>query len=135
MKEPKVCPKCYGEDIGDRWTKGRMLEYYCRDCHWHAEPRTPESIPITNQCDLRIDNFHGWHYIIYDKYGHVSVDSATHGTKEEAMKDLEWHMTPKRSFPDPAAPYTAVLFYVPPRVQITGIAFRYEDGAVKQVKI
>lgn len=110
-----------------------MLEYYCRECGWHAEPRTPEKIPITNTCELRVDDFSGWHYIIYDKYGHVQTDSATYDTREEALKELEDDLTPRVGYEDPSAPLTAVLFNVPDHVTIKGTMFKLQDGKVKKV--
>lgn len=133
MKEPTSCPECCSEDIGDRWCNGRMLQYYCRECGWHAEPRTPEKIPITNTCELRVDDFSGWHYIIYDKYGHVQTDSATYDTREEALKELEDDLTPKPGYVDPSAPLTAVLFNVPDHVTIKGTMFKLQDGKVKKI--
>lgn len=50
---------------------------YCdsRDCNWYGEKRTPERQRITNTKELRIENCHGWNYIVYDKYGHTSTHS------------------------------------------------------------
>lgn len=129
----KTCPKCGFSSLGERWSRGRMLEQYCHDpeemgCHWVGEPYTPPKRRITNKDTLRIDEFHGWHYIIYDKYGHVQTDSATYGSKSEALKEMEDDLKPKRDYVDPAAPLTAVLFFVPSSVTIEGTMFKYKDG-------
>lgn len=125
-----LCPTCGCDSLGERWTMGRQLEQYCRDydCSWRGQPYTPPKRRIINTTKLRIDNFHGWHYIVYDKYGHVSTDSATHDTREEAMKELESDITPKEGYDDPASPYTAVLFNVPSSVTIKGKMFKMKSG-------
>lgn len=136
----KVCPKCGGKNLGDRWAKGRMMQQYCHgvydedtNCGWVGEPRIPEKRRITNKDTLRIDDFHGWHYLIYDKYGHLQTDSATHDTRAEAMEALEEDMTPKEGYVDPAAPLTAVLFFVPANITIKGTMYRYNKGGVNKV--
>ena len=130
-----VCPKCGSKNLGERWAKGRMLEQYCNgpdgeDCYWKGEPYTPPKRRITNTMDARIDDFYGWHYIVYDKYGHVQTDSATYDTREEAMEELTEDLTPKEGYVDPAAPLTAVLFKVPGRVTIKGTMFKLKQGKV-----
>jgi hypothetical protein len=107
---------------GDDWdASGR--------CRWVSEPYTPPRRRITNTCELRIDDFCGWHYIIYDKYGHVQTESETYSTKAEAMKELEEDLEP-RDYDNPAAPLTAVLFNVPPCVTIKGTMFKVKNGKV-----
>jgi hypothetical protein len=122
-----------------------MLQQYCHgassfgdyeedtQCGWVGEPRIPERKRITNTDTLRLDEFFGWHYLIYDKYGHLSTDSATHDTRAEAMEALEEDMTPKEGYIDPAAPLTAVLFKVPSNVTIKGKMFKFKNGKVTKV--
>lgn len=124
---------------------GRMLQQYCHgqtsfgdydgdeNCGWVGKPRIPERKRITNAAPLRVDNFHGWHYLVYDKYGHLQTDSATHDTRAEAMEALEEDMTPKEGYVDPAAPLTAVLFKVPSNVTIKGTTFKFKKGKVTEV--
>ena len=135
----KVCPKCGSTRLGERWCKGRMLEQYCGDfedigCSWKSEPYTPPKKHITNTTELPINDFHGWHYIVYDKYGYVAISSATYDTRAEAMVELTEDMTPKAGYNDPAAPYTAVLFIVPANVTIKGTMFKMKSGSCVQVK-
>jgi hypothetical protein len=141
----KKCPKCGSTSLGERWCKGRKLQQYCQgldsygdydediQCTWVGEPYTPPKRRITNTMELRIDNFHGWHYLIYDKYGHLQTDSATHPTREEALKAMVRDLTPKQGYDDPAAPLTAVLFNVPSNVTITGTKYRFKKGGVNRV--
>lgn len=129
----KLCPKCGSSNLGERWSNGRKLVQYCHsdeDCYWVGEPYTPSKRRITNTTDLRIDNFSGWHYIVYDRFGHIQTDSATYHTKAEAVKEMEEDLTPRAGYNDPAAPYTAVLFNVPSRVTIKGKMFKFKDGEV-----
>lgn len=134
----KTCPKCGFSSLGERWSRGRMLEQYCHDpeemgCHWVGEPYTPPKRRITNMDRLRIDEFAGWHYIVYDKYGHVQTDSATYGSRAEAEKEMAEDITPREGYDDPAAPYTAVLFNVPSSVVIKGEMFKLKKGKVTKV--
>jgi hypothetical protein len=128
------CPECGCKDLGDRWVSGRKLQQYCHDghddnCHWVGTPRIPETIPITPYKDLRVDNFKGWDYIIYDKYGHVSTYSRSYVTEEEATKILEAELN--REYPnDPAAPYTGVLFFTPHTVKLEGKIFKVKGDKV-----
>ncbi len=141
----KVCPKCGSTNLGERWSSkgGRRLEQYCHgendeycndDCSWVSEPYTPPKRPITNKVELRIDDFYGWHYQVFDRYGHIQTDSATHDSKAEAMKELTDDITPREGYDDPAAPYTAVLVKVPCRVTVEGTMFKLVNGKVTEVK-
>lgn len=134
----KACPKCGNTSLGERWCKGRMLQHYCSgedgetSC-WVSQPYTPPKRRITNTTEFRLDEFVGWHYLVYDKYGHVATDSATYDTRAEAMVELTEDITPKEGYDDPAAPFTAVLFNVPPRVTIKGTMFKFKKGKVTEV--
>lgn len=132
----KTCPKCGSSDLGDRWCTGRKLQQFCKnddeDCNWKGDLRIPERIKITDTKDLRVDNFCGWDYIIYDKYGHVSVYSRTYNSKDKALKELEYDITVKNEN-DPVSPYTGVLFKTPPTIKIRGEMFKMKDN--KCIKI
>lgn len=129
----KRCPKCGRMDtLSDRWTKGRMLQQYCSGaadafnddytdrCGWVGLPRVPEKRKITNTKKLRVDDFPGWDYIIYDKYGHESCFSRTYSSKEEAIKKIKEEL----KIQDAGSPYTVVLFHVPSSVIIKGKVFK-----------
>ena len=137
----KACPKCGSKQLGERWVKERMLQQYCyigeddTHCGWVGEPFVPPRKRITNTTKLRIDDFPGWHYLVYDKYGHIQTDSATYDTQLEAMKELQDDITPRDGYKDPAAPYTAVLFKVPGNVTIEGRMFRLLNGKFVEVSL
>lgn len=136
----KVCPKCGSKNLGDRWTRHRKLEQYCcneendygEECNWVGEPRTPERRRITNMKALRIDDFYGWDFIIYDRFGHESTLSQTFDTEKEALKDMEEDL--KRGEKDvDGGPYTGVLFKTPARVILKGQMFKVKNGVCTKV--
>ena len=131
------CPSC-GSRLGDRWCVGRKLQQYCldsldNDCTWKAQPRIPEQIPVTADKDLLVQNFSGWDYILYDKYGHVSTLSRSYGTEDEAATEMENALIRGESDMH-AGPYVGVLFYTPPTITIRGKMFVAKNGAVYQQK-
>jgi hypothetical protein len=114
-----------------------MLQQVCGaygedGCGWKGEPYTPPKRRITNTMELRVDDFYGWHYLVYDKHGHLQTSSATYDTRMEAMEKLEEALTPNDGYINPAAPLTAVLFKVPCRVIIKGTMFRFNNGRVNK---
>jgi hypothetical protein len=134
MKKVECCPECGSTNIGDRWASGRKLQYYCgeEDCYWTAEPRTPSKRRITDTKDLRVDDFSGWDYIVYDKYGHVATYSRTYNGEASAMKELERELVRGEKDAN-AGPYTGVLFQTPSRVTIKGKMFKSKGGVCSQV--
>ncbi len=130
----KVCPKCGSKGLGDRWCNHQKLQQYCHeeDCNWTGTPRTPDRRRITNMKALRVDDFFGWDYIIYDRFGHESTISQSFNTEQEAMKDMEEELKHGENNPD-AGPYTGVLFKTPARVVLYGKMFRMKDGVCKKV--
>jgi hypothetical protein len=142
----KVCPKCGNTDhLAERWAKGRMLEQCCHapldvfgylgSCNWVGTPYTPEKICITTTVKVRLDEIYGWHYQVFDKYGHVVTDSVTYGSKAEAMEELVDDITPKEGYDDPAAPYTAILVRIPPTMTLEGEAFQLVNGKTTEVEL
>ncbi len=134
----KVCPSCGCLKLGDRWTAGRMLQQYCNDpmdndCRWVGKPRTPERKKITAFKDLRVDDFYGWNYITYDKYGHTACHSRSYGTEAEAEKAMKDDMT-RTNATDPSRPYTGVLFFTPATVKLKGKMFKEVNGTIVKAK-
>jgi len=90
--KPKECPKCESTDIGDKWCEGRKLQYYCRDCHWSAKPRIPTTKPIIFSKTVYVNQFYGFMYTLFDKYGYEITISRSYYKEEDAeaamMKDL-----------------------------------------------
>ena len=121
----KECPNCGSTNLGDYWCIGRKLQQFCReeDCTWKGKPRIPEKIPITNTKELRIGNFPGWDYEIYDKYGHTETISCSYDTRADALKELKRDLMNGEQDKD-AGPYTGVLFHTPVRVTIKGKMFK-----------
>jgi len=133
----KSCPKCGCTELGERWSNGRKLEQYCHNdedhCYWKGEPYTPPKRRITDTKELRIDDFYGWDYILYDRFGHVMTLSATESTEAKVMAELEREL--KRGENDKnGGPYTGVVFKTPSRVILKGRMFRSKNGKVAQVK-
>ena len=131
----KICPKCGCEDLGDRWCKDRKLQQYCHDedCNWVGTPRTPERRRITNMKALRVDDFSGWDYIIYDRFGHESTISQMFDTEREAKKEMEDDLQHGERDVN-GGPYTAVLFKTPARVVIHGKIFKIKNGVCTEAK-
>ena len=131
VKKFKYCPECGGHNLGDRWCRGRKLQQYCHSCEWKSEIRTPEKKKITNQRDLRIDEFYGWSYILYDRYGHVTMYSATHNSEKKARKEMEGDMQRMKSLDE--TPITGVLFFVPFFVTIKGKMYKLKNNKLTKV--
>lgn len=130
----KKCPTCGCTEIGDRWCVGRKLQYFCanEDCDWEAEPRTPSKRVITDTKDLRIDNFSGWDYIIYDKYGYVAVYSRSYDSKQAVMEAVERELN-NGDENEAAGPYTAVVFKTPGSVSLKGKMYKKVNGVTARV--
>ena len=136
----KKCPKCGSTQIGDRWVSGRKLQQYCsishedwdEICGWKGEPRTPERRRITDTKNLRLDNFSGWDYIVYDKFGHEMTLSRTYRSESAAKTELEREL--KQGEKDAnAGPYTGVLFNTPTTIKLKGKMFRSKNGVCKRL--
>lgn len=133
------CPKCGSRQLGDRWVAGRKLQQYCyisnsdEACDWVAKARTPERRRVTNSKKLRVDNFPGWDYVVYDKFGHETTLSRTYSDEAAALSEMEREL--KRGETDVnAGPYTGVLFKTPASVFITGKMFKAKKGKIIRVK-
>ena len=117
------CPKCGSRGLGDRWVPRRMLQQFCHACDWKAEPRIPEKRRITSTKEVVVDDFEGWSYLIYDKYGWMLMDSQTFDTRTSAISSMNETLEQWSKNTD-ASPLTAVLFNTPSRVKIRGKIFR-----------
>jgi hypothetical protein len=115
------CPKCGSDDLYDRWTSGRKLQRGCHDCTWQEPPRTPEIQPIKNTKFIAANQFSGFHYEIYDQYGHAATFSRSYRTAEEARDELLKDLTKKNKNPD-YAPCTGILW--PDKVEVVGEIIR-----------
>ena len=115
------------------------MEQYCdatnefeEECNWVGEARTPERRRITDTTDIRIDDFYGHGYTIYDKFGHEQTISATYDTKAEAMKEMTEDLEHGERETD-GGPYTGVLFFVPATMKLKGTMFRFKNGVCTKV--
>ena len=110
------CPEC-GETLhSDCWTVGRKLQQRC-DCGWSGELRIPGIIPIEDTKTISVNQFSGFNYEIFDKYGHITTYSRSYDSKIEARKEMEDDLAKHNKHPD-MAPCTAILW--PDKVMVTG---------------
>lgn len=133
----KCCPKCDATGLSEIWANGRKLMQRCNNsddgCYWRGEPYTPPKRRVIATKDLRIDDFSGWDYVVYDKYGHTMTLSQTFSGSTAAMKELERELV-RGEKDENAGPYTGVLFKTPYRVVLKGTMFRCKKGKVAKVK-
>ena len=116
----KICPAC-GGSLGDRWVANRKLQQYCHDCDWKGTPRVPEKQAIKDTKTISVDQFSGFNYQIFDKYGHITTFSRSYYTKEEAAKAMKDDLDNHNKSLD-LSPCTAVLW--PDRVTVKGEVFK-----------
>lgn len=115
-----LCPECDSDAIRDIWVTGRKLQRSCRDCSWKEAPRTPKKQKVTGKKQLRIDNFSGWQYESFDRYGHISTVSRVYPSEAAALVDIDKELACGLKAGNPAGPYTVVLYNVPSSVTIQG---------------
>lgn len=118
------CPICKSDDISNIWVKNRMLQCRCRDCGWRGNPRVPEIIPIEFTREICVNQFYGWEYELFDKYGHVLIYSKTYDKKENLLKELNAEMDRYNSNVD-VAPVTAIIW--PPSVTVLGEVYKKQS--------
>jgi len=115
------CPECESNDIGDQWVKGRKLQQYCHDCEWKGEPRIPEIKTIKTTKKVQVDQFPGFNYEIFDRYGHAMVYSRSYHTEKEAENVLKEKLRHYGEYHD-AGPCTAILW--PDVVTVKGKVYK-----------
>jgi hypothetical protein len=118
------CPKCGSDDLYDHWVSGRKLQRGCHDCTWKEPPRTPEIQPIESRRFIKANQFYGFHFEIYDKYGHMSTSSRSYNTKEEAREELVEMLSRQNKNPG-YAPCTGILW--PDKVEVVGEVVRLDS--------
>jgi len=120
MNKLRKCPDC-GESLhSDCWTTGRKLQQRC-DCGWEGEPRTPEIIPIKDTKTISVNQFSGFNYEIFDKYGHITTCSRSYYDKKSALKAMKDDLTQHNKSLD-MSPCTAILW--PDRVIVKGEVYK-----------
>jgi len=120
-KKLKSCPKCKGY-LGDTWVKGRKLQQYCHNCYWKGPIRIPERLEIKTTKTIRANQFCGFHYETFDKYGHIRTSSRSYDDKSEALEKLYRELEYSGNDKD-GGPYTAILW--PDTVTVVGEIFKY----------
>jgi len=105
----QYCPKCESVDTGDRWVRDGKLQRYCRVCNWRDIARIPETLVIQTRKEVLVGLFYGFHYDLFDRYGHYRTCSRYFKTKEEALQELNKEIDHGRKDQN-RGPYTAVLW-------------------------
>ncbi len=82
------CPECGDTCLHDSWQTGRKLQQWCDNCDWRGEIRTPENEPIQTSKTMMAGMFGGFHYEIFDRYGHIMESSRYYISEEEAKEQM-----------------------------------------------
>lgn len=127
------CPNCESDDLGDRWQKGRRLQQFCYDCNWIGSVRIPEKIDIELTRYVNANHFPGFHYHIFDQFGHTMTSSQSFRTEAEAIAEMEAQMQRSNRNPhgNECLPLTGVVW--PDKVIVHGKKFVLENNKVKHV--
>ncbi len=115
------CPECESDDLGDHWVKGRKLQQYCHDCGWKGEPRIPEIEEIKTTKRVQVNQFHGFNYEIFDRYGCIMIHSQSYHTKKEAEVALKGDLQ-RNEKEEIGGPCTAILW--PDVVTVNGEVYK-----------
>ena len=103
------CPECGNKHLSDNWKRKRKLQQICNECGWCGKIRTPEVVKIKTTKKVTVNQFHGYCYEIFDKYGHIMVYSKSYDTEKEA--EVALHQETNRGEKDKdAGPYTGILW-------------------------
>jgi hypothetical protein len=119
-KEITECPNCGSDDLHNRWTSGRKLQRGCNSCSWKETPRVPETKEIKDTKFISVDQFYGFVYEIYDKYGYIIIYSKTYRTSKEAKEAIIEELAKLNKSPI-YAPCTGILW--PDKVEVSGEVF------------
>ena len=120
MKKAK-CPYCGDEYLSDFWKPERKLQQQCKECGWKGEIRTPEKKEIVPSKNVQVNNFYGFCFHIFDKYGYIMTSSRSYDTKEEAKEELLKGLA-KGKKDIPGGPYTGILW--PDIVKVKGTVYK-----------
>jgi len=118
VKKVDECPRC-GEDgdLRDFWQRGRKLQQECRECGWKGPMRTPETITVRTEKKIPAGQFGGWHFEVFDRYGHLMHSSRYYSTEAVARAEMEKACALENRSED-CAPVCGVLW--PSTVVVTG---------------
>ena len=102
------CPEC-GNEIVDRWQRGRKLQQACEICDWQGEIRIPEKIEIKTVKEVTVNQFYGFCYQVFDRYGHIMTYSKSYETEGQAEEDLLQEIEQGKRDED-GGPYVGILW-------------------------
>jgi len=122
IKKFKECPECGSDELDNKWSSGRKLQQCCQDCEWEGEPRPPERKKIPTSKKVDVDQFGGFNFEGYDKYGHIICFSRTYRNRKEAIKEINRELEAGKREGNDAGPYTIVLY--PGHVIVEGEVFK-----------
>ena len=112
-----VCPSCGDDEFYEKWEANRLLSKNCYSCTWKSKPYPPKLRKIRTAKTIDANQFPGFHYQIFDKFGHIMTSSRSYNSKSEAKAEIEKELVYGRTDKD-AGPYTAVLW--PASVTVRG---------------
>lgn len=118
--KPKYCPKCKEDEVRKILTKGRKNIFECENCYWKSKPFIPKTRPIKHIKNVSPNNFYGYCYEVFDKYGQPCVFSRSYDTREDAIKEMMDDIS--KGIDKPYGPYTGVLW--PKTVEVKGEVFK-----------
>ena len=123
MRRLPYCPKCHYDDtVHTQWTSGRKLQFKCEECGWKSKPFTPDQRPIESTKTISPNQFHGWCYTLYDRYGHVAAFSKSYNERRDAIDSINDWLEKGKKKGHSAGPYTAILW--PKRITVQGEVFK-----------
>lgn len=115
------CPECGSKPMSDLWVgPGRSLRQHCYSCGWDGPSRIPEQQAIITSKLISVEQFGGFNYELYDRFGHIMLYSRSYHNEEEAEASLKLDIKCGKTDKD-AGPYTAVLW--PSTIEVKGKVF------------
>lgn len=119
------CPNCGNKHLSDTWKPKRKLQQSCDECGWHGKIRIPETIEIKTTKEVIVNQFYGFCYEVFDKYGHIMTHSKSYHKKKEAESELLQEITRGEKDKD-AGPYVGILW--PDIVHVKGKVYKNQTG-------
>jgi len=118
--ELKYCPRCRFKDVDRILTTQRRNIFRCTNCNWRSKPFIPPIKPIPTTKKVRVYQFGGWGFEVYDVYGQCVIYSRSYGTKEEAIENMQ--KTLKNGKGKPYGPYTGIIW--PQTIEVKAEVFK-----------
>ena len=115
------CPRCGNRNLSDKWKPKRKLQQSCDECGWRGEIRTPEVVKIKTTKEVMVNQFYGFCYEVFDRYGHITTHSRSYNTEKDAEAALHQEIERGEKNKD-AGPYTGILW--PKAIYVKGKVYR-----------